>query len=99
MNSILQKNKRCLVCLKETDLHLHHIYEGAGRRMQFSDRYGLTVWLCSRHHNMPQGETKMCVHYDSKFDKALKKAAQERAMKHYGWNNEEWIKKCGKSYL
>ena len=94
MKSILQKKKRCLVCHTEQDLHLHHVFEGTGRKRR-SDIYGLTVWLCAKHHNMSDES----VHYNHKIELALKEAAQKKAMEHYGWTIEDFIKNIGKSYL
>jgi hypothetical protein len=94
MKSILQKTKRCLVCHTEQNLHLHHVYEGTGRR-KISDKYGLTVWLCAKHHNMSDEG----VHFNRELDLALKQAAQKKAMAHYGWDVEAFIKIFGKNYI
>lgn len=94
MKSILQKKKRCLICHTEQDLHLHHVWEGRGRR-NISDRWGLTVYLCSKHHNMSDEG----VHFNRELDLALKQAAQRKAMTHYGWTTEDFIKIMGKNYL
>lgn len=94
MKSILQKKKRCLVCHTEQNLHIHHVYEGTGRR-KLSDTYGLTVWLCAKHHNMSDEG----VHFNRKLDMALKQAAQKKAMKHYGLDVEQFIKIFGKNYI
>ena len=43
--SILQPNeKRCFISGSETNLDLHHIYAGVGRR-KLSDKWGCVVWL------------------------------------------------------
>ena len=94
MKSILQKKKRCLICHTEQDLHCHHVWEGTGRR-KISDKYGLTVWLCAKHHNMSDEG----VHFNRDLDLALKEAAQKKAMEHYGWTTEDFIKIMGKNYL
>lgn len=58
--SILQKRKECYICrhcynlVTVDNLERHHVFDGAGRR-ELSDRFGLTVWLCHRHHNEPPG--------------------------------------------
>ena len=94
MKSILQKKKRCLICHTEQDLHCHHVWEGRGRRST-SDRWGLTVYLCSKHHNMSDEG----VHFNRELDLALKQAAQKKAMRHYSWTTEDFIKIMGKNYL
>ena len=92
--SILQSEKQCLICLTEKNLHCHHVYEGTGRR-KISDRYGLTVYLCARHHNM----SNEGIHFNKKLDNYVKRWAQKTAMNHYGWSIEEFIKIFGKNYL
>ena len=92
--SILQKKKRCLLCHTEQDLHLHHVFEGTGRR-KISDKYGLTVWLCAKHHNMSDEG----VHFNRKLELAIKKAAQKKAMQHYGWTVDNCIGIFGKNYI
>lgn len=90
--SIIQKVKRCAVCHTTLDLHEHHIFAGADRNN--SERYGLTVWLCARHHNM----SSEGVHNNTALDRKLKAIAQKRAMKHYGWTKEEFIEIFRRSY-
>lgn len=75
-------------------MHLHHVYEGTGRR-KLSDKYGLTVWLCAKHHNMSDEG----VHFNRMLDLALKQAAQKKAMRHYSWDVESFIKIFGKNYI
>lgn len=94
MKSILQKSKRCLVCGTERDLHVHHVFFGWGLRAQ-SEKYGLTVNLCARHHNM----SNEGVHFDHEFDLRLKRAAQEKAMIYYGWSIEDFRKIFVRNYI
>ena len=55
--SIIQAEKECYICrrwyaVKTTrGLEEHHILNGPLR--SFSERHGLKVWLCHRHHNEP----------------------------------------------
>lgn len=51
MKSIVQRRKECYFCHRREGLHEHHIFEGKGRR-QLSEKYGLKVYLCGRHHNL-----------------------------------------------
>lgn len=56
--SIMQDTKECYLCRRWYNcrtlhtLELHHIFPGWANR-SISDRLGLTVWLCHRHHNEP----------------------------------------------
>ena len=94
MKSILQKEKKCFICGGNGGywgLDLHHVFYGPLRKT--SDKLGLTVWLChdSCHLNG--------VHKNAKIDRAIKEIAQEKAMRHYGWNTEEFIQIFRKNYL
>ena len=90
--SILQKEKQCLICHTTFNLHEHHVYEGWGVR-QISEKYGLKVWLCARHHNMSDES----VH--QKLNRKVKRWAQKKAMKHYGWDTKQFIEIIGRNYL
>ena len=48
MKSIIQKDKECFWCFKRSNLESHHIYSGKNR--DNSEKYGLKVWLCHKHH-------------------------------------------------
>jgi hypothetical protein len=39
------------------------------------------------------------VHYNHEIELALKQAAQKKAMAHYGWDVEAFIKIFGKNYI
>ena len=80
MKSVLQKKRRCLFC-GSAAVERHHVFEGAHRSA--SDRYGLTVYLCRKHH--------MLVHADEALNRRLKSEAQEKAMKVYGFGDKEWL--------
>lgn len=80
MKSVLQKSRKCLIC-GGTAVECHHVFEGAHRSA--SDKYGLTVYLCRRHH--------MLVHSDEALNRRLKSEAQEKAMKFYGFSDKEWL--------
>lgn len=62
--SILQDGKYCYICRKNYNINTvngleeHHVFGGALRPL--SERYGLKVWLCHRHHNEPPNG----VHFD-----------------------------------
>ena len=80
MKSVLQKKRRCLIC-GSMAVECHHVFEGAHRSA--SDRSGLTVYLCRKHH--------MLVHADEALNRRLKSEAQEKAMKVYGFGDKEWL--------
>lgn len=82
----------CYFCKTNRNLERHHIFGGANRDK--SERYGLTVILCHRHHNEPPDG----VHHNSLNDKMLKSMAQSLAMIRYGWRVEDFTKIFGKNY-
>lgn len=98
MKSILQKEKECYLCkiLLEIDtisgLHEHHIFEGTGRRKQ-SEKFGLKVYLCAKHHNM----SEYGVHFNKNLDLMLKRIAQEKFEETH--TREDFIEHFIKSYL
>lgn len=92
MKSIIQLPKRCYVCHTTQNLHLHHIIYGNGNRSK-SDQYGLTVWLCARHHDM----SNEGVHCGNKeLDLELKKLAQSTFEKKY---HRSFLDVFGKNYM
>lgn len=70
MKSIIQKKKECFFCGRKDDLHLHHVCEGRNRGN--SDKYGLTIYLCSYHHNMSDDS----VHFNKVYKKLMRIIAQ-----------------------
>lgn len=46
--SILQDEKECYITGSTSNLHLHHIYPGANRKI--SDREGFFIWLRADWH-------------------------------------------------
>lgn len=91
--SILQKAEKCLVCRSPHCLEEHHVFEGARRNA--SEKYGLKVKLCAFHHRISSNSVHLC----RAMEKDLKKWAQRKAMQHYGWSVEDFIKNIGKNYL
>lgn len=98
MKSIIQKEKECFICRENygvqtiTGLHEHHIFEGTGRRKQ-SEKYGLKVYLCSKHHNMSNNS----VHFNKALDLELKQLAQRKFEETH--TREEFREHFIKSYL
>ena len=89
--SILQTEKECFVCRTTQDLQLHHVLYGTSNRKQ-ADKYGLTVWLCLRHHTGDRG-----VHFDKGLDLKLKEMAQAKFEETH--TREEFIRIFGRNYL
>lgn len=90
--SIISNEKECFVCGDKRVLHLHHIYEGLGRRQQ-SDKWGCWVYLCPRHHNM----SNEGVHFNKELDLKLKRLCQKRFEELYP--DVDFIKEFRRSYL
>lgn len=90
--SILQTEKECFITGSKSDLHLHHIYFGAGRR-KISDENGFTVYLRSDWHNMAD----YGVHFNKSLDLSLKQICQKKYEETHA--REEFIALVGKSYL
>ena len=57
-----------------------------------SEKYGLKVWLCMRHHTGDRG-----VHFDKGLDRKLKEMAQTKFEEAH--TREEFIKIFGRNYL
>lgn len=93
MESIIQKEKQCYVCCTTYNLHSHHIFGGTSNRKQ-SEKYGLKVWLCARHHNM----SNEGVHYNKHLDNHLKQIVQRYYEQHIG-TREDFRREFGRSYL
>ena len=89
--SIIQKEKECLICGYTRDLEKHHCMHGTANRRK-AEKYGLTVWLCRRHHTGPEG-----VHMDAETDLEMKKLAQHVFEENYG--HEKWMEVFGRNYL
>lgn len=91
--SILQKARKCALCRSPLSIEEHHVFEGS--RRQKSEAYGLKVYLCPFHHRLSNDS----VHLNPRIEKDLKQWAQRKAMDHYGWTVEQFIKIMGKNYL
>ena len=80
---------RCFHCGRRRDLQRHEVFNSAFRSK--SKRLGLWIWLCA------------ACHYDITFVHAkarirLKAVGQDAAMKHYGWDTDDFIREFGKNY-
>lgn len=94
MNSIIQEKKECYVCSSINDLEVHHCIYGNAKR-KLSDKYGLVVWLCRKHHRTG----KYAVHFFKPLDDKLKELAQQKAMNYYNWSLDDWMKIFRRNYL
>ena len=93
MKSILQSNNICWVC-GEKNTEIHHCIFGSGKRA-LSEKYGLTIHLCPKHHRLG----KDAIHFNKELDNRVKRMAQEKAMEYYGWSEEDWMKIFRRNYL
>lgn len=96
MNSIMQTEKECFVCGCTTGLESHHcLYGTANRRL--SEKYGLKVWLCRRHHTGDMYGNKAAVHFNKTLDTKIKQAAQRAFEENHP--ELDFIAVFGKNYL
>ena len=93
MKSVIQKDKECYVCKTTLGLHTHHIFFGRANR-KHSDRLGMTVFLCSKHHNMSDAG----VHFNKELDLHLKRLAQEYYESNIGCR-ANFIDTFGRNYV
>lgn len=91
MESILQVEKKCFLCGRQTMLECHHALHGTANRKN-AEHYGLKVWLCRDCHTGTNG-----VHRNREKDLKVIRYAQEKFEEQYG--REEFIKVFGKNYL
>ena len=91
--SIIQSTKECFVCGTTYNLHEHHCIYGTANR-KWSEKYGLKVWLCGKHHNL----SNEGVHFNNVLDLQLKQLAQECFEKKIG-SREDFRLYFGRSWL
>lgn len=89
--SILQNEKRCWFCSSMVGLECHHIMSGTANR-KLSEKYGLKVWLCNKHHTGDEG-----AQYDPAMNRQLKRDAQYAFERKYG--HQMWMEIFRKNYL
>lgn len=94
MKSIIQNEKQCYVCGTTYNLHDHHIFEGFANR-KLSEREGLKIWLCGRHHNL----SREGIHQNRELDLKIKKMAQEKWQEKNNKTKEDFIKIFGRSNI
>lgn len=91
--SIIQDEKKCIVCGTQRNIHTHEVFFGKNRQNSIDD--GMCVYLCGKHHN----QSNDGVHFNHKLDMELKKKAEICWLKHYGKSTEDFRKRYGKNYL
>ena len=98
--SIMQpkNDKRCYLCMlleKDYRVHAyteeHHVLYGS--RKWISDKYGLRVNLCRRHHR----QDKEALHDNGEYSLLLKQKAQQAFIEEYP--DLDWMEIVGKNYL
>lgn len=92
MKSILQDEKECYECGARVNLHEHHVYYSANRKI--SEKNGFKVWLCGQHHNQSNDGVHCGNH---SLDLKLKQDCQRAYERTH--SREEFIKLIGRSYL
>lgn len=89
--SIVQYEKRCYLCGRQTWLERHHIMSGTANR-RLSEQYGLWVWLCHECHTGKNG-----AQYDREKNRRLKAEAQMCFEHMYG--HDKWMTVFRKNYV
>ncbi len=102
MKSIIpQEEGTCLLCVMLEDnyteygkgqRHNHHIFYGTGNH-KMSEKYGMKVYLCCRHHE----DSRDGVHHNRKNDEYLKRHAQTIFEEKY--SHEKFMEVFGKNWL
>lgn len=93
--SVLQGDLSTCFVTGSTNVAIHHIFPGNGRRKK-CERYGFVVALEPRYHNM----SNYSVHAvpNEGLDLQLKQLAQKYFEAHYG-TRDQFINEFGRSYL
>lgn len=93
MDSILQTEKECYITGAKHNLHRHHIYAGANRKI--SEKHGFVVYLVARLHNQSaDGVHGMNGHA---LDLKLKQDCQRKFEETH--SREEFMRLIGRNYL
>ena len=90
--SIMQHgDPRCYFCGARIGLERHHVMAGPNRKL--SEKYGLWVYCCNRHHTDP----KEGVQYNRDMNQGLKRLAQIAFEARHSHN--EWMDLFRKNYV
>ena len=82
---------KCFICGSERNIENHHVFFGVANR-KLSDKYGLTVPLCSYCHRGQNGVHKG----NYQLDLYIKRYAQMQFEKEYSY--EEFMELFGRNY-
>lgn len=85
-----REDKSCYFCGTTFNLHLHHIYFSANRKI--SDQNGFTTYLCQEHHTGRTG-----VHLNRDKDLILKRECEKWYLKNH--TLEEFTQLIGRNYI
>ena len=91
--SIIQNEKKCIVCGTTQNIHIHEVFFGKNRQISIKD--GLCVYLCGRHHN----QSNEGVHFNHELDIKLKQIAERNWLEHYDKTIDDFISRYGKNWL
>lgn len=83
--------RECYVCKRTGGLHSHHVFGGPNRK--HSEKHGMKVDLCGKHHNL----SNLGVHFNPKLDLELKQVFQTIFEEQHG--HDEFMKVFGRNYL
>lgn len=90
MKLAFRYEKSCYFCGTTKNLHLHHIYFSANRKI--SGQNGFTTYLCQEHHTGRTG-----VHHNRDNDLILKRECEKWYLKNHTF--EEFIQLIGRNYI
>lgn len=93
--SVIQADLSVCYVSKSTNVAVHHIFPGKGRR-KLCEKYGFIVALEPRYHNMSSNSVHAVP--NAGLDLQLKQTAQRYYEENYG-TRQDFIKEFGKSYL
>lgn len=104
MKSIIhQEEGTCFLCnlLKTYCTHNyteeHHIFYGTANRKK-SEKYGLKVRLCKKHHRGDIAGNREAVHFNKTYDQELKEIGQAAFEQRHG-NRNKFREEFGQSWL
>ncbi len=93
MDSVIQREKCCYVCYTTKDLEAHHVYFGFDGDRELSEKWGMKVWLCARHHR----DNRYGVHFNKDFERSLKETAQR--IFEVRFPDEDFVEIFGRNYI
>ena len=91
--SLIQNEKKCMVCKTTQNIHIHEVFFGKNRKKSIED--GMCVYLCGLHHNL----SNQGVHFNHLLDEKLKQIAEQRWLEYYDKDVNDFIDRYGRSYL